>query len=73
MPARKSSADWLQVKEGFSTELDGESVVVSRGEFIRADHPLVKQNPQLFEPIKSRFDTPEVEETTAEPKTKRGA
>ena len=64
-------ADYMQATDSFTTELDGQVVTVNRGEFVRAGHALVKQNPGRFRPLEitSRFDT--VEQATAAPGERR--
>jgi hypothetical protein len=69
MMAKK--ADIYQAKESFVTMLDDEQVAVSKGDLVRAGHPLLKGRDELFEPAEGyvRFD---VEEATAAPGRKRG-
>ncbi len=64
-------ADYYAAIESYSTELDGVPVVIKRGENVRADHPLVKANPDKFQPLElsSRWDT--IEQATAAPGEKR--
>jgi hypothetical protein len=67
--------EFVQSTTTFTIDLDVggrlEPVVVHRGEYVRADHPIVSQNPQYFEPvsIESRWDT--VEQATAAPGERR--
>lgn len=66
-----SGPEYYTATESFSTDLDGAPVVVKRGENVRADHDLVKQNPDKFKPVElaSRFDA--VEQATAAPGEQR--
>jgi hypothetical protein len=67
----KTKADLYQAKESFVTMLDDEPTQVSKGDLVRAGHPLLKGRDELFEPAEGyiRFD---VEEATAAPGRKRG-
>jgi hypothetical protein len=47
----------LVATETFSADLGGETVVVHKGETrVRANHPLVKASPHLFEPAEPQPD-----------------
>jgi hypothetical protein len=64
-------ADYYCARESFATQYEGGPVVVRKGENVRADHPLVRANPEKFAPVElsSRWDT--VEQATAAPGEKR--
>jgi hypothetical protein len=64
-------ADIYRAKESFVTMLGDEQLSVSKGDLVRAGHPLLKGRDELFEPAEGyvRFD---VEDATAAPGRKRG-
>jgi hypothetical protein len=70
MPARKKP-DIFIATDSASVEHDGERVVIHRGVTrVRAGHQLLKDYPDLFEPLDVHFD---VEQATAAPGEKRGS
>jgi hypothetical protein len=66
-----SKTELFQAKESFVTHVDGEQISVSRGDLVRAGHPILKGRDELFEPAEGfvRFD---VEQATKAPGEKRG-
>ena len=65
-----ASGDIYVARESFATTLDGENLSVKRGiTRVRDGHPLLKANPNRFEPLEVHYD---VERTTAAPGEKRG-
>jgi hypothetical protein len=57
--------------ESFSTEIDGESIVVQRDKTrVREGHPILKACPDYFKPLEDGI-TFEVERATAAPGEKR--
>lgn len=66
-----SSTEYLVARESFMAVLNGETVVVKQGEYVRAGHQLALEHPDKFQPlsISSRWDT--VEQATAAPGEQR--
>lgn len=65
------TTDLYQARESFVTQMDGDTISVTKGDLIRKGHPLLKGRDELFEPAEGyvRFD---VEQATAAPGEKRG-
>ena len=61
-----SLVDVFMATESFSAALDGEVVYVSRGDLVRAGHPLLRGREELFVPATDRVRF-EVEQATARP------
>lgn len=71
MALKKS--DYYKVKNAFAVMYDGEQIVLSAGEIVRAGHPIMKGRDEHFEPVENfgRWDR-EVEQTTSNPGESRG-
>lgn len=52
----KNNGDLFQAKEGASFDYDGQPVYLTRGDLIREGHPLLSEHPDLWEPLKVRFE-----------------
>lgn len=63
--------DLYMARESFATTLDGDIVSVSKGDLVRAGHPIMKGREDQFEPAEGyvRFD---IEQATAAPGEVRG-
>ncbi len=58
--------------ESAAFEYGGDMVVVHKGVTrVRAGHPMLREHPELFDPIDVHYDWPGVERATAEPGEKR--
>lgn len=68
MPPRKN--DLWQAKESFVTQQGGDTISVTKGDLVRAGHPILKGREDLFKPAEGyvRFD---IEQATAAPGEKR--
>jgi len=65
------ASDVYVAKESFTTNLDGQEVVISKGVTrVRAGHPLMKGREALFELLEVQYD---VEQATSAPGEQRGA
>jgi hypothetical protein len=59
-------------KESAAFEYGGDMVVVHKGVTrVRAGHPMLRDHPELFDPIDVHYDWPGVEQATAAPGEKR--
>lgn len=66
-----NSSQIFVAKESFSTVLDGQEIIVNRGQTrVRAGHPLLKGREIFFEPLEVHY---EVETADARPGVSRGA
>ena len=75
MAARSASRsqDVFVATSSYSTSIGGAPVIITKGkDRARADHELVRQNPELWEPVdlSVKWDPPE--DASSEPGTKRG-
>lgn len=68
---RPHKIDLYMAKESFAATIDGDYVSVSKGDLVRAGHPILKGRESLFVPAEGyvRFD---VEQATAAPGERRG-
>jgi hypothetical protein len=68
--ARPRKIHLYMAKESFVTQVDGETISVSKGDLVRAGHPLLKGREALFSPAEGyvRFD---VEQATKAPGERR--
>lgn len=69
-PRRNQTPDIYVAKVGFSCELDGERYQVTAGERIRFGHPLLRSQPDYFEPVDTTVHY-DVEQATAAPGERR--
>lgn len=72
MPRKRAEPDIYVATTAFSCELDGEPVVVTAGERIRRGHPLLRKQPDYFEPVDATVQY-DVEQATAAPGELRAA
>jgi len=78
MPQPRSASrshDVYVARESYSTSIDGVPVIINKGkDRARAGHPLVTQNPSMWEPVdlSVQWDVPATEDASAEPGVKRG-
>lgn len=70
MAGRKNGADIFVAKHSFSCEIDGQPLVVNRGERVRQGHPLLRTQAAFFEPVDTSVQY-DVEQATAAPGEKR--
>lgn len=62
----------LIARETFATQIGDESIVVQKDiTRVRADHPVVKANPDAFVEVDDKV-LPDIEDATATPGRKRG-
>jgi hypothetical protein len=80
--ARPKKVEFMQAKESFVTQFQGEQLSVTAGERVRVGHPLLKGRDDLFVPaVPGRFEAerdeaeekPAVEAATSAPGEKRGS
>jgi hypothetical protein len=69
----KSPPAVLIALESFVGEVDGERLTIFAGDAFEAEHPMVKQAPNLFGPLVFRYPIRNrIEQATAAPGEKRG-
>jgi hypothetical protein len=69
---RKSTPDIYVATRSFHCEVDGERLFVTKGEKVRAGHPMLRTQGENFEPVDTTVHY-DVEQATAAPGEKRGA
>jgi hypothetical protein len=69
-PATKVRRELVQPREPSTGTFEGDAFVLSPSEIFAADHPIVRQFPHLFRPV--RESRPAVEQATAAPGELRG-
>lgn len=70
MARRRSAAHLYVAKVGFACELDGERIIVNKGERVREGHPILRVQEEFFEPVDTTVHY-DVEQATAAPGEKR--
>lgn len=68
---RPATPRFVRPKEACTFDHDGEVVVLNPNEIISADDPIVRARPQLFKPLESSRQRPDVEQMTAAPGERR--
>lgn len=69
---RTAEPRFVRPREACTFDHDGEAVVLSPKEILRADDPVVRARPNLFKPLEPSRQRPAVEQATAAPGEKRG-
>ncbi len=66
---RQTSPDLFECVSGFACDYDGQQIVVSIGQRVRAGHPILAGREEFFRPLEIHYD---IEQATASPGEKRG-
>jgi hypothetical protein len=64
---------YVQASTGFVVNYEGREEMITQGEIFDANHPLVRTNPGLFEPMAVRFAAGPEEATTKRKRVTKAA